>query len=167
MGPSPRQQFIEAYTREHRATLGVLCSYPPDQLELRPHSRCKTAGELAWTLVAGQGLCMQVLSAGFDGALPPSVPGRRASLVEVRTAFERGRDPLMNLVAGRDQDLSGVVRFPTGPRRVDDVPVAEFLWLMLCDQIQCRAQFAICLRLAGHRAADAARGQPRWSAALS
>ena len=44
--PSPRQQFLDAYEREHAITMKILRAYPPDKGELRAHPKLKTAREL-------------------------------------------------------------------------------------------------------------------------
>jgi len=149
MEATPREQFIDAYVREHGATLRVLRSYPTDQLDLRPHSKCQTARELLWTFVVEQGLCERALTTGFDWSSPPGVPTAPSTLAEVTAAFERGRDRLVGLVAGRDASLSGTVKVPTDSLQVADVPLRQFLWLLLSDQILHRGQLSIYLRLAG------------------
>src|SRR5579884_3556932 len=48
---SPKQAFLDTYDREHATTLRVLRAYPADQADLRPHPRCRSAREIAWTFV--------------------------------------------------------------------------------------------------------------------
>ena len=64
--PTPKQQFLEAYDREHAITMRRLRAYPSDKLELRPHAKCKTARELAWIFVGERGLGTLVLKNALD-----------------------------------------------------------------------------------------------------
>ena len=41
-----------------------------------------------------------------------------------------------------------MVKLPTAPRTIGDVPLAQFLWMTLCDQIHHHGQFSIYLRMA-------------------
>ena len=149
MPPSPKQQFIDSYKREHATTMRVLSAYPADQSELRPHAMCKTARELAWIFVAEQGMCHTALTTGFDWSKPPAFHPAPGQLSEILAAFEQGRDRLTALVSSRDDNLSGTVKFPTAPKTIGEVPIDQFLWMTLCDQIHHRGQFSIYLRMAG------------------
>lgn len=145
---SAKQQFINTYNQEHATTLRVLRAFPAAQADLRPHPKCKTARELAWMFVLEQGLCEKALTTGFDWSVPPAMPPAPASLGDVAAAFDKGRGRLTALVGQRDDLLSGSVKFPTAPRTISDVPLAQFLWMTLHDQIHHRGQFSIYLRMA-------------------
>src|SRR4051794_6489775 len=54
--PILRQQFLDAYEREHTTTMKVLRAFPPEKSALKPHPKCKTARELAWIFVQERGL---------------------------------------------------------------------------------------------------------------
>jgi uncharacterized damage-inducible protein DinB len=147
--PTPKQQFLDAYLREGATTLRVLRAYPTDKSELRPHRMCKTARELAWMFVLEQGMSEKALTTGFDWSVPPAMPPAPASLEEVIAAFEGAQQRVASLV--RDfpaERLSGTVQFFTGPKTLGDLPLAEVLWMFLCDQIHHRGQFSIYLRMA-------------------
>ena len=145
---SPKEQFIQSYNQEHATTMRVLRAYPSGQAELRPHAKCKTARELAWVFVLEQGGCEVALTTGFDWSKPQATPAAPASLGEIIAAFDKGRERLTGLVGQKDDALSGMVKFPTAPRTLSDVPLAQFLWMVLCDQIHHRGQFSIYLRMA-------------------
>lgn len=146
---SPKQQFIDAYRREHATTCRVLRAFPPEHSELRPHPLLRNARELAWVFVGEQGMCEVALSTGFDWSKPHAAPHAPASLAEVITMFEEGRDLLTAAVECKDDALSGVVKFPTAPRTIGEMRLAEFLWMTLSDQIHHRGQFSVYLRMAG------------------
>ena len=146
-----KQQFIDAYEQEHATTMRVLRAYPTDQLELRPHPRCKTARELAWIFVIERGLGMKVyhneFAKGMPSGAPPSPP---ASWDALLAALEKAHKELGDVVrSAADADLSQKVRFFTAPKTMGDIPRIEFLWFLVSDQIHHRGQFSIYLRSAG------------------
>ena len=146
---SPKQQIIDAYEREHAITCRVLRAFPSEHAELKPHPTLRTARELAWVFVGEQGMCEVALSTGFDWSKPHAAPHAPASLADVIAMFEQGRDLLTSAVQKKDDVLSGVVKFPTAPRTIGDVPLVQFLWMTLSDQIHHRGQFSVYLRMAG------------------
>src|SRR5689334_15779016 len=76
--PSLREQFLDAYEREHAKTMKVLRAYPPDKSELQPHPRCKPARELAWIFALERGLgkagLANAFAGGSRGGSPPPAP---------------------------------------------------------------------------------------------
>jgi uncharacterized damage-inducible protein DinB len=145
---TPRQQFIDAYRQESATTIKVLRAYPAGKSELRPHPLCRTARELAWIFVGEQAMCQMALTTGFDWSKPPVPPPAPASLDAIIDMFDEGCHALVDLVGQKDDALTGTVKFPTAPRTIGDVPLPQFLWMTLCDQIHHRGQLSIYLRMA-------------------
>jgi uncharacterized damage-inducible protein DinB len=147
---SPKQQFLDGFEREHQITLRVLRAYPTDKLDLRPHSKCKTARELAWLFAMEQGMAEKALTTGLDWSVPPApMPPAPASMDAIVAAIDQGHKRVAQIVSGmRDQDLLGTVKFPVAPKTIDDVSKGQLLWMLLCDQIHHRGQFSIYLRMA-------------------
>lgn len=146
---TPKQQFLDAYEREHRITMRVLHAYPPDREDLRPHPRCKTARELAWVFVLERWLGKTV----FNDELATRPPGEPApppsSWAEILVALERAHNDFGDLVrATPDAALQETVKFFTGPKTLSDVPRLAVCWLILHDQIHHRGQFSVYLRMA-------------------
>ncbi|MGE5276955.1 MAG: DinB family protein [Acidobacteriota bacterium] len=147
--PSPKQQFLDAFEREHEKTMRVLRAYPAAKSELRPHAKCKTARELAWMFVLELGTAEKVLTTGFDWSSPPRFPPAPASLEAVLGAIEQGHQRVGDLLRGAGEDeLFETVKFFTGPGTIEDMAKMQFLWMMLSDQIHHRGQFTIYLRMA-------------------
>lgn len=147
--PAGKPQLLEAFERENAKTLRVLRALPKDKTELRPHPKCKTARELAWMFVLGQGAMEKGLTTGFDWSKPPAFPPPPDSYDDVLSNLEKGHARTMELLRDLpDEDLTRPVQFFTGPRKIGDVPMHAFLWLMLNDQIHHRGQFSIYLRMA-------------------
>jgi hypothetical protein len=151
--PTPKRQFLHAYAEEHERTLRVLRAYPPDQSELRPHPKCKTARELAWVFTLERGLGTLVMNDGLASGEPPgAMPPAPASWDEVVAAFEKAHAEFGELVAGLDDDaLAASVKFFAGPGRLADWPRIRFLWFLLSDEIHHRGQLSVYLRMADGR----------------
>jgi hypothetical protein len=104
---TPKQQFLDAYEREHQITMRLLRAYPPDQVELRPHPKCKTARELAWMFAAERALGTAVLNDWYatnkpgQGQLPQAPADWQDLLAAMRrrtrtTARSSNRSPTRN-----------------------------------------------------------------------
>jgi len=151
--PTPKEQFLEVYDREHAITMRVLRAYPTDKIDLRPHPKCKTARELAWVFVSECGLGTMVMNDAFakgppSGAAPPAPD----SWEEILGTLEKSHDDFAALVrATPDDKMMETVKFFSGPGQLGDFPRIEFCWFMLMDEIHHRGQFSIYLRMADGR----------------
>ena len=149
---SPKQQFLEAYEREHATTVRVVRAYPADQLDLKPSPKSKTARELIGMFIAEQMLGAKALTTGLDFSKPmsPPSPDANASLESLVEALETAHQRLAGLVARTpDADLTQTVQFPVAPKTLADIPKIQFVWMLLCDQIHHRGQLSVYLRIAG------------------
>lgn len=147
---SGKQTFLDHFAREHTTTLKLLRALPPDQTELRPHARAKSARELANVFVLEQMLITKALTgelAGiFRGGGPPPAPADFNAIV---SQFEREFESTLDLVKkATDSKLSSTVQFPTGPGQMGDWGILSFLWFVLHDQIHHRGQFSVYVRMA-------------------
>jgi uncharacterized damage-inducible protein DinB len=147
---SPKQQFLDAFEREHATTLRVLRSYPADKLDLRPHARCKTARELATVFSAEAGLIHKALTTGFDWSATTSPrPAPPDKLETIIADYETAHGKIVELVRRTpDERLYATIKFPVAPKTIGDWKTLDFLWMMLHDQIHHRGQFSIYLRMA-------------------
>jgi uncharacterized damage-inducible protein DinB len=148
-----REQFLDAFEREHAVTLRVLRAFPPGHEELRPAERSGTAREVASTLLMEQGLAERALTTGFDWSSPsPPPPPGPDTLAGIADAFDQAHRRVAALVRGMsDEDLQETVSFPVAPKTMGDWPRLQFLWMMLMDQIHHRGQLSVYLRMAGGR----------------
>ena len=145
---SPKQQFLDALTREHETTYKILRAFPSRQSEFKPHERSNTARQLAWTFVAEQGLMMGVVTGTLkiEGGIPPA-PDSYDAIVEQYEQDFRSLVALLESVP--DSQLEGTTRFVTGPKQMGDVPKMDVLWFALHDQIHHRGQLSVYLRMVG------------------
>lgn len=151
---SPKAQFQSAFQREHATTLKVLHAYPEDHAELQPHPTSKSARELAWVFVQGQGVMAGVLTNKLkfdDPSSPPSAPPvAPKTLGEVISAYEKAVAQTLQILENvPEADLMGTARFPAGPKKLADVPKLQLLWYFLHDAIHHRGQLSVYLRMSG------------------
>jgi uncharacterized damage-inducible protein DinB len=148
--PSAKQQFLAAYEREHAITMRVLRAFPPEKAELQPHSRCKTARELAFIFALERGLATMVFNDAFASGGPPGrMPSAPDSWNAVLAAVEKTHEDFGIIVrATPDEKLFETVKFFTGPKTLGDVSRIDFLWFILSDEIHHRGQLSIYLRMA-------------------
>lgn len=151
--PSPKQQFLDAYEREHAITMRVLGAYPPDKHDLRPHPKCRTARELAWVFVLECGLGMMVFNNTFESdGMKGSTPEPPESWDDLLTALESAHAEFGDLIRSTPEDeLYHTVRFFTAPKTMGDVTRMEWIQFLLNDEIHHRGQFSIYLRMADAR----------------
>lgn len=147
---SAKQQFLDAYEREHRKTRRVLDAYPRDQLDLRPHPKCKTARELAWVFAQERGLGTKLYHNAFAQGVPPAAPPPAPeSWNDLLAQLEQAHVAFRDLIrAAPDDELLEPVTFFTGPKTLGEMRRIDMLWFLLHDQIHHRGQFSIYLRMA-------------------
>lgn len=148
---SPKQQFLDAYDREHARTLRVLRAFPADQADLRPNPKCRSAREIAWTFVLERGLGTRVLNDEFatrpPAGKPPQPPAAWDDLV---SAFEKAHADYREVVRHySDTELAQTVKFFTGPKTMGDWRRLDFAWFLLHDEIHHRGQLSVYVRAAG------------------
>lgn len=149
--PSPKQQFLASYEREHAITMRVLRAFPPEKSELQPHPRCKTARELAFIFALERGLATMVFNDAFASGGGPSgkMPSAPESWNAVLAAVEKTHEDFGNVVrATPEEKLFETVKFFTAPKTLSDVRRIDFLWFILSDEIHHRGQLSVYLRMA-------------------
>jgi uncharacterized damage-inducible protein DinB len=143
-----RAQFLDAYRREHAVTRTVLIAFPAHQSEFTPHERSSSARQLAWTMVAAERAMMKALA--NEPVLGSGFPPAPESWGEVLAAFDARHDDIIKLLETSGESvMNGKVGFYTGPKQVGEFSTADFVWLMLYDQIHHRGQLSVYLRMAG------------------
>jgi uncharacterized damage-inducible protein DinB len=139
-------RLLDVYTREHATTRKVLHAFPAAQADLRPSERSSPARQLAWTFVVEQRLMAQALRGeALKGYVPPP-----ATWGEILEAFDRMHEEVVACLK-QPNEKAGPARFFVGPKQMGDIPLHEFLWFMLHDQIHHRGQLSVYVRVAGGR----------------
>jgi uncharacterized damage-inducible protein DinB len=147
---SPKQQFLDAYEREHATTLRVLRAYPAERLDLRPHPKSKSARELAWIFVLERGLGTAVFRNEFAKlAASGPTPDPPESWDDLLGALEAAHREFGELIRSTpDERLFDGVQFFTAPHTLGEISRMDWLWFLLHDQIHHRGQFSVYLRMA-------------------
>ncbi len=149
--PTPKQQFLDAYEREHQITMRLLRAYPADKVELRPHPKCKTARELAWMFAAERALGTAVLNNWYATNKPGQgqLPQAPADWQDLLAAIEKAHTDYRAVVESfSDAQLMENVKFFSAPKTMGDYQRIGFMWFLLSDQIHHRGQFSIYSRMA-------------------
>ncbi len=146
---SAKQQFLDAYEREHAITMRLLRAYPTDKLELRPHPKSKSARDLAWVFVAERTLGKHVFNNDLAGAMSGGGMAAPSDWGDLLTAVEQAHREYGDMVrATPDDELENTVKFFTAPKTMGDVKRIDLLWFLLFDEIHHRGQFSIYARMA-------------------
>ena len=145
-----RQDFLDAYEREHATTMKVLRAFPADKSDLRPAPKLKTARELAWIFVQERGLGIAGLHNAFSsGATPPAAAPLPDRYEDVLSALEGAHADFRKAFESfSDEQLLEPIKFFTGPKTLGDYPRLGFAWFLLYDQIHHRGQMSVYLRIA-------------------
>ncbi len=152
MSKSPKQQFLEAFEREHERTMRVLRAYPDEQSDFRPHERARRAIDVAWPLALGQErLMVKAATTGFDWSKPGSPPAMPAKMSQVADAVEQAHRHAVEAIRGADDARleGGTVQFFVAPKTLGDHPIMDFLWFLLFDHVHHRGQLSVYLRMVG------------------
>jgi uncharacterized damage-inducible protein DinB len=81
----------------------------------------------------------------LGGGFPPA-PDSWDAVVE---KLEQNRQQLVALLEDPNTDFNGTVTFFVGPKQTGEIPIEDFLWFMLHDQIHHRGQLSVYTRMAG------------------
>jgi uncharacterized damage-inducible protein DinB len=141
-----KEQYLNAVAREFSTTVKVLKAFPAARADLKPHSKSKSARELAWNFVSEEKACHTAL----DGAVDfPKMPAPAPTIAEVISTYEQAHSALLDrLNRASDADLNKTVKFFVGPKQMGDLRAMDLLWMMLMDSVHHRGQFSVYLRMA-------------------
>jgi uncharacterized damage-inducible protein DinB len=148
--PSPKEQFLASYDREHATTMRVLRAYPTDKLDLKPHELSKSARELGWVFVLERGLGTMAFTRNFPPPANAPMPKAPDSWDDILGALEKAHNDFGNLIRSTsDDEMMENIKFFSGPKQMGDFPRLSLVWMLLMDEIHHRGQFSIYLRMAG------------------
>ena len=141
-----KEQFLNAVAREFPTTVKLLKAYPTTKADLKPHTKSKSARELAWTFVTEEKACDQALDGAIDfGKMPPPP----ATLQDVIATYEKSHAALLDrLKKTPDAELNKTIKFFVAPKQMGDLRKMDVLWFMLMDAVHHRGQLSVYLRLA-------------------
>jgi len=143
-----KARFLATFRPERDKTLQLLRHFPADRADFKPAERSSTAHTLAWTFVVEQLFGLRAAKGEQVMGSPSGAPPETwdATVDE----FQRVSDELIAALEQSDNDkLQGTASFYVAPKQVGDIPLEQFLWFMLHDQIHHRGQLSVYLRMVG------------------
>jgi uncharacterized damage-inducible protein DinB len=145
-GAGTLEFYKKRFAIENGLTRNVLTAIPPDKLDHRPHERSPSTGQIAWTIVRGLYVRVDMASrSSSDVILDPhpamteildrfeDVPGRHAAQLESFPA----------------EDWARIGQLRVGGRIALEQPVGDIVWLFQFDEIHHRGQLSTYLRPMG------------------
>ena len=146
-GASGSLNFYKArFEIENSLTRSVLKAIPPDQLEYRPHERSPSTGQIAWTIVRGLFIRVDMASQGASDVLLEPHPALQKILDRFEDASSRHGAQLESWSEAA-WDRIGQLR--SGGRVALERPASDIAWLFLFDEIHHRGQLSTYLRPMG------------------
>jgi uncharacterized damage-inducible protein DinB len=143
-----KARFLSAYQREHATTSKVVRALPHEQSKFKPHERSSDAHSIAWTFVVEEQLMLRALEnqnllrSGF-----PKAPEKWETILH---DFDHTHGALVALLSdSTNPDLEGATEFFVAPKQTGQIPLEDFLWYMLSDQIHHRGQLSVYVRMTG------------------
>jgi uncharacterized damage-inducible protein DinB len=146
--PGPFPFYKSRFEAEKSLTVRILKAIPTDALDYRPHPRSASAGEIAWTIVRGMHVRVDMVSRGSSDV----VRTRHPVLEEILLRFEDAtREHLEQLQALPAEQWSRKGELRVGNRIALDLPVGDIVWFFHFDEIHHRGQLSTYLRPMGAR----------------
>lgn len=146
-GPTmDRDFYLQRQNLELPIFLNVLRAIPKEQIQYKPHERSPSAEQLVWTLASEMATCVRAVTehrGEWRHDQPPP-------LEEMIALFARSSHDLAAQVAQMDDAAwARNAQFFHNGQMVSEMPVCDFLWMVLFDAIHHRGQLSAYLRPMG------------------
>jgi uncharacterized damage-inducible protein DinB len=138
--------LLDSIEREHQVTKKVLSALPEEKLSWRPHSKGRSAGELAWHIAHSEIWFLEGIAAGqFSLYQAPEAPGNVADIL----SYYQGKLPaaLAKLRALAPEQFGQILNYAG----VFNLPVFVYLMLTVSHSIHHRGQLSAYLRTMGEK----------------
>ena len=144
--PGPLEFYKARFETENNLTRSVLKAIPPDKLDYRPHERSPSTGQIAWTIVRGLFIRIDMASQGISDVMLQSHP----SFQEILDRFEdASRRHDVQLESWSEAAWARLGQLRSGGRLALERPAGDIAWLFLFDEIHHRGQLSTYLRPMG------------------
>jgi len=141
-----REFYLERRRAEMPVFLSVLNALPADRLEYKPHDRSPSAQQLLCTLAGELVSCVDAASQ-FKAQWASEPPRPLEDMVKT---FEQRANDLTDVVSRMDDAAwNRAAEFYYDGRKVNEMPVGQFLWYIHFDAIHHRGQLAAYIRPMG------------------
>jgi hypothetical protein len=128
--PGPLEFYKDRFQIENNLTRNILRSIPPDKLDYRPHERSPSTGQIAWTIVRGLYIRVDMASDGVSDVIRDPPPG----LAEILRRFEEtSRRHIEQLQSFPPEQWTRVGQLRVGGRVALEEPAGDIVWLFHFD----------------------------------
>ena len=129
---SPLGFYKTRFEVENNLTRSVLKAIPADQLDYRPHERSPSTGQIAWTIIRGLFICIDMASQGISDVVLATHPSFRELLDRFEDASRRHA---AQLESWSEAAWARTAQLRSGGRVALERPTSEIVWLFLFDEI--------------------------------
>jgi uncharacterized damage-inducible protein DinB len=144
--PGPFEFYKKRFEIENKLTRNILKAIPPDKLDYRPHERSPSTGQIAWTIVRGLYVRVDMVSQCVANVILDPNPG----LEEIIERFEAtSRRHIAQLKSFSAEQWARIGKLHVGDRIALESPAADIVWLFHFDEIHHRGQLSAYLRPMG------------------
>jgi len=141
--PGPLEFYKNRFDIENNLTRNILKAIPPDKLDYRPHERSPSTGQIAWTIVRGLYVRVDMASQGTSDVIRDPHP----ALAEILNCFEEmSRRHAAQLKSFQVEEWARAGQLRIGDRIAMEGPATDIIWLFHFDEIHHRGQLSTYLR---------------------
>jgi uncharacterized damage-inducible protein DinB len=144
--PGPIEFYKKRFEIENNLTRNILKAIPPDELDYRPHERSPSTGQIAWTIVRGLHVRVDMASQCASDVIRDPHP----DMAEIFQRFEdTSRRHTAQLEFLPPEQWARVGQLRVGDRVALELPAGDIVWLFHFDEIHHRGQLSTYLRPMG------------------
>jgi uncharacterized damage-inducible protein DinB len=145
---APLEFYKTRFGVENSLTRSVLNAIPADKLDYRPHERSPSTGQIAWTIVRGLFIRIDMASHCSSDVMLESLP----SFHEMLDRFDdASRRHAAQLESWSEAAWARTGQLRSGGRVALERPAGDIAWLFLFDEIHHRGQLSTYLRPMGSK----------------
>jgi uncharacterized damage-inducible protein DinB len=146
VAPGPLDFYKNRFGIENALTRNILKAIPTDKLDYRPHERSPSTGQIAWTIVRGLYIRVDVAGQGFSDVIRDPHPAFKEIVERFEDMSRRHTAQLESFTA---EQWARVAQLRAGGQIALEGPAADIVWLFHFDEIHHRGQLSTYLRPMG------------------
>lgn len=143
-----KEIFLRIWEREAKITARVICAFPADKLEFKPHERSLSIRDLAWQCVIDERVIEKIIDGANDLRNVPPSPPPPETMEEIARAHEEAHNTAVEKMCRPETEFSETVTVTMRGGTIQ-LEQAETIWGNLLDQVHHRGQLSVYLRQVG------------------
>lgn len=141
-----REFYLQRRKAELPGFLKILKALPKDQIQYKPSDRSPTAEQIVWTLTHELKACIDSVTEKEAHGMTDPPP----SMDKMMEMYERWYQQLIDVVSKMDDsEWNSKAKFYFKEKMVSELPIGDFLWMILFDAIHHRGQLSAYIRPMG------------------